>query len=602
MTAEAKSPTGRSRHSTRTPTACEHCRATRMRCRPSEQVGVCARCLALRRECVTRTQSRPKRKTRASVNPTSAPSAVTLELPGHLGPFTINYTVPLRHEQHDLLGALHDLHSHVFSSIPHGGGLETASEEGTQSSQSSGKSAVSHRSDIDPNSWRQPLFDVASAETLLNSFRSTVSYLPFIKLPSDVTVAHLNFTKPFVLLAILTVASGAKMVQKHALYEDEFRKALSLKYVAGGEKNLELLQGVLIYCAWHPFQLRPKDGQLVHCLRIASSLVHELYSEEYFVTQSGALQGNNLDNHLDMTRAYLAYIYLMSTWAVLWRGKQDLPISHASWANTGAGILEQYAQTDGDYTLVSLVRTSSLFSRATEIIYEPEAQAVTNCQYLLSTLQQDCSAFHVRRGDTGAEAMQMQTMFVDIFLDCGGLLNFPVSTTYSNTNTSRSYPSMPRLYSAMKKIRSFLDYVEDLHDSSILSFTINNWTQLIAILTLSFRLSFPLPLCPDFDSGDARSVLRLDGFLDKMSRNGKAVPEASDLLSASRFVLGLAKKKYDARLAALSDSQPSRSFSRTLGCPMMTGNLKRTYAQSQSSSSNSGEGRVSFIYDAIHEA
>lgn len=92
---------------------------------------------------------------------------------------------------------------------------------------------------------------MASAEALLKSFRSTISYLPFIEFPDDITIPHLAATKPFVLLAILTVASGSTMVQKHGLYDDEFRKALGLKYVSGGERTLELLQGLLIYCAWY---------------------------------------------------------------------------------------------------------------------------------------------------------------------------------------------------------------------------------------------------------------------------------------------------------------------------------------------------------------
>lgn len=163
--------------------------------------------------------------------------------------------MPVRLELNSPVEALRDLHNHVFSSILHGGGSEKGPEKGPgkgiESLGLSNSSTVSHRSDINPNTWRQPLFDVASAEALLNSFRSTVSYLPFIKLSSDTTLSHLNATKGFVLLAILTVASGATTVQKHALYEDEFRKALSLKYVAGGERSLELLQGVLIYCAWY---------------------------------------------------------------------------------------------------------------------------------------------------------------------------------------------------------------------------------------------------------------------------------------------------------------------------------------------------------------
>lgn len=117
------------------------------------------------------------------------------------------------------------------------------------------------------------------------------------------------------------------MVQKHALYDDEFRKALGLKYGSGGERSLELLQGILIYCAWyvailnyfcaltthalrHPFQLRPKNGQLDHCLRIASDLVHDLHLDEDFLSTSDPMSRKPTDNELDKIRAYLAYLYI----------------------------------------------------------------------------------------------------------------------------------------------------------------------------------------------------------------------------------------------------------------------------------------------------
>lgn len=190
-------------------------------------------------------------------------------------------------------------------------------------------------------------------------------------------------------------------------------------------------------------------------------------------------------------------------------------------------------------------------------------------------------------------------MFVDIFLDCGSLLSFPVSKTYSNTNTSSSYPSLPRLYRAIDKMKTFLDYVVGLKDSSIISFTINDWTRLIAILTLSFRLSFPLALCPDFSSRYARSVLRLDEFLDQISRGATPTSTGSDLLSASRSVLGLAKTKYNIRLAALEGLQPARSFSHIFGCPIMAGNLDKSKGQSKSSSSEGGEKKtMPFSHDA----
>lgn len=174
----------------------------------------------------------------------------------------------------------------------------------------------------------------------------------------------------------------------------------------------------------------------------------------------------------------------------------------------------------------------------------------------------------------------MQAMFVDIFLDCGGLLVLPVSKTYSKTGFC---PPLPQVYGGIKKIRAFLDFVLNLDDTSLLSFTVNDWTRFIVVLTLSFRLSFPLTLCPEFDSTYARSEIRLDDFLEKMSR-GTDITAQSDLLSASRYMLGLAKSKYDLRLASLKDSQSAQPVSRFFGCPVMRGNLGKSTEHWQSNS------------------
>jgi hypothetical protein len=97
----------------------------------------------------------------------------------------------------------------------------------------------------------KPSFNVASAESLLRSFHSMLRYFPCITLPEDTAIRQLAASRPFVLLAILSSTSGSKTLQGHTLYDEEFRKVLGLKFVAGGERSLELLQGILIYCAWY---------------------------------------------------------------------------------------------------------------------------------------------------------------------------------------------------------------------------------------------------------------------------------------------------------------------------------------------------------------
>lgn len=97
----------------------------------------------------------------------------------------------------------------------------------------------------------QPQFNLDSATSLLDSFRNgMLPYFPVMALPSDATVPSLAKDKPFVLLAILAAASGGRSMQGHSLYDEEFRKVLGLKFVSGGERSLELLIGLQIYCAW----------------------------------------------------------------------------------------------------------------------------------------------------------------------------------------------------------------------------------------------------------------------------------------------------------------------------------------------------------------
>ena len=97
---------------------------------------------------------------------------------------------------------------------------------------------------------RRPQFDLATAQSLLESFTSLSSHFSCVSIPQGATVQGLASTRPFLLLAILASAAGSKTLQGHGLYDAEFRKVLGLKYVAGGERSLELLQGLLVYCSW----------------------------------------------------------------------------------------------------------------------------------------------------------------------------------------------------------------------------------------------------------------------------------------------------------------------------------------------------------------
>lgn len=101
----------------------------------------------------------------------------------------------------------------------------------------------------------QPQFNLDSATALLASFRAgMLPRYPVTSLPSGGAggeVPALAGTRPFVLLAVLAAASTSRSLQGgHGLYDEEFRRVLGLKFVSRGERSLELLVGLLIYCVW----------------------------------------------------------------------------------------------------------------------------------------------------------------------------------------------------------------------------------------------------------------------------------------------------------------------------------------------------------------
>ncbi|KAF4340303.1 hypothetical protein FBEOM_5814 [Fusarium beomiforme] len=567
-----------------------------MRCQASEQPGVCARCLVSRKECIVRKKPRPGRRGPRS----SSEDTVSKPLsPANVGSFSINYSIPVKDDPTNAIEALKDVHEHALASILSQDQSTEEIQDKSHTNSTGNASPVQNLADTKMSIWRQPEFDLASAEASLESFRPSLNYLPLLNLPETASVSYLATTKPFVLLAILAVSSGSRTVHKHALYDDEFRKALGLAYVSGGERSVELLQGLLIYCAWYPFHLRPKSEKLVHFLRIARDLVQDLKLDDLLLQVADNFSPIVSDTQLDKTRVYLAYLYLNLTYGVVWKGERELPILRLPCTSIALEILQNNAQVDGDITLVALVRSSSLFADMSETIREGDLQRATECQIILRRLEQDFLELQPTTNQpiTGLEAIRFQVMFVDIFLDCGSMLGLPVSKKYASTDASVLYPSLPTLYEATRKIRTFLSLVVDLGSPSLLSFTINDWTRLIVVLTLSFRLSFPLALCPEFDSAYARSQIQLGRFLRDMSQGANPGVE-KDLLSASRCMFSLAKVKYDSRLASLRNADSNTPVSRTFGCPVINRNLSISSGNRQSQSiEENKQTRVPLFFD-----
>ncbi|KAM3455356.1 hypothetical protein NHJ6243_008564 [Beauveria neobassiana] len=563
----------------RNATACEYCRAAKAKCQPSEQPGVCQKCFVARRECIARTKARPRRARPSSTVAEAESASRPAEQPTN---FTIETFVPTRLHGDDEYERLRDIHTQAFANALDD--ESTVQETPSLSRSVATPSAASSTSRAAADIWRKPQFNTASAQELLDLFSRIVRNLPFIRLSNDCTIPQLAATQPFVLLAILTVTSGSGSVQKHSLYDDEFLKILGLRYVSGRDGSLELLRGLLIYCAWYPFHLKPKNSQLARCMRMASDIVHDLNLDEDFLSSRPWEERVRTDD-LDKIRTYLAFVYLVSTYIVVWKGDRFVSTRQPPWTAAAIDILEQYAENDDDRKLAILARVSSLFSEAARAVSGKDGMPTRDSQLILLGLSQQYQLLQdslsvrcpIILNDA---AVRMQIMYLEIYLDVGSLLALPVAKTALSARNARFAPPMTRMNSSVRKLRAFLDLVAALDDAAMLAFTVNDWTRLIIVLTLAFRLSFPVALSPAFDWLSAREEIQLGQFLSRASRGSVASADSNSILAANRVILGVLESKYSQRRSSQADgsysaTQPSRSA----GCPMMGGGGGVTIAQ-----------------------
>ena len=94
------------------------------------------------------------------------------------------------------------------------------------------------------------LITVDEAETLLNDALSEYGHLPWVVLPSQVTLEQFRRERPSLLSSVLALASRRQARIRESL-EREFKKIVSAKVVMDGSPDVDLLQGLLIYLAWY---------------------------------------------------------------------------------------------------------------------------------------------------------------------------------------------------------------------------------------------------------------------------------------------------------------------------------------------------------------
>ncbi|KAI0405520.1 hypothetical protein F4802DRAFT_597077 [Xylaria palmicola] len=624
--------------------ACEACRAAKTKCQSGPEPDICKRCSEFKRECIFRTGPRTRRP-KAALRANSEAAALPPP-PGPSKTFSIDFEMPVEADPGDSFEMLREKHERFLDDLvlnsgddedeqqqqQAGGDLmdlvrghvpeqhktfsfndmssssPSAAPSGTSSSRAAssagGGGPAAQKSKPMLDLGIKPQFNLDSATKLLAAFRGMLPHLPFFVLPETESVRSLAKNSPFILLAILAVTSCSNSLQGHSLYDEEFRKVLGLKFVAGGERSLELLRGVLIYCSWYPFHVRPKNRQAFQYLRMAVDIVHDLEMEQEPAPDLFFTSPEERARTMDSIRGLLGCYYSMSTFTVTW-GKPPSSLRYSPQLARCADALEQHSELAQDHHLVWLVRLQHTFEELVAVQRDFERgprdhQSEMQRNLVRVGLEAQFRDFRARMPESYASetSIFLASQLAEAFVIAAPLFRIPRRLGAKDVTET---VSAERLLRAAHKARAIFDHIVSLPPRALSGLTGADFGRFIVTVIISYRLSFPmLAICRDYDVAHGRRILALGETLRRLTEGddaredpgGKAgggaaagtaakKPRTSDAVSALKVVLRSVKRKFEEKSAALEAMPAAAAGEEWAGrdfrslCPMLNGSLEQ---------------------------
>lgn len=163
-------------------------------------------------------------------------------------------------------------------------------------------------------------------QSLLETYRTMTEFFPFVLLPKECFCGDLIQQRPIFLFAVLTAASFDSSQLQISLSR-EFRKVAMAK-IMNGEKSLDLLQGLLVFIAWHHHYMDAHAASVHLLLQICVGIAGDLGLDN-IPSHTRSLVKKDDTWQREAKRAYLGCYYLASSLSLLESGRAR-SMSHSS--------------------------------------------------------------------------------------------------------------------------------------------------------------------------------------------------------------------------------------------------------------------------------
>ncbi|KAJ5045348.1 hypothetical protein NUH16_002164 [Penicillium rubens] len=252
--------------------ACVACTAAKAKCTP-QTVNLCQRCARLGKSCTYLDLPQTKRKRKA------APSRVEMlekkvdQLTSQLTALTRQHgqTLPDTSTSNPPTNDLNSSHDPELDSTDISELLDAAKDpshglDPPTSSVLEGQPSIVDRG----------LLSEAETERLVATFQfDLVPKFPFVLLAHGETAVRLRNREPFLFLCIVAATIGSAHPLRKTVAE-EIMNHVTSRIVARSERNLELLRGLLIHCAWYSYPAERYHPRLLLLAQLCVSISYDL--------------------------------------------------------------------------------------------------------------------------------------------------------------------------------------------------------------------------------------------------------------------------------------------------------------------------------------
>lgn len=186
--------------------------------------------------------------------------------------------------------------------------------------------------------------------------------------------------------------------------------------------------------------------------------------------------------------------------------------------------------------------------------------------------------------------LRMANWATEILLYGQPLLDFPCTRRNNNKvrpggrlGAEEEYVDGQRLERCVDVLGPWFEYVSCLPASEFLCFTAVEWGYVVMSIIVGLKLSLSPRggdcWCPpsSWDHAAARKRLGMGSFFRRLARvgggDGDGSNSTTDVLSASKVVVGVVARRYERRVAALEEEEEGEDVLKG-GCPMLDGSME----------------------------